>query len=149
MGKTDYTKTENLLSEALLKMSVDELLHLADQASSFKHPQANSSVPSLQARTIILSFMEHDLELVSRVQGAHLQELGITPAELKAFLKGVKELTQQDWAKLKVIRERLLAYKKELWDKIPHLSDEDLVQRERKKHINKRFNTRDKWLPLH
>ena len=149
MAKTDYTKAENLLTEGLLKMTVSELLELADKASSFKHPEKATSLPSLQARVILLSFMEHDLELLSKVEGAHLSELGITPKELKEALDKAKELSLEDWIRLKKIRERVLEYKQELWDKIPHASNEELVEQERKKHVYKRFNVRDKWLPLH
>lgn len=130
-------------------MTIAELLTLADQASSFQHPQAKSSVPSVQARTILLSLMEHDLEQISQVKNAKLKDLGITQKELKAHLAKAKELSQEEWAALKKIRERLQEYKKELWDKIPHLSDDELVEKERKIHINKRFNVRDEWLPLH
>lgn len=149
MGKMDYTKTENLLTEALLKMSIEELLQLADQASSFKNPREETSLPSIQARTLILSSMEHDLAQLLQVPGPHLEELDTTTKELKRWRKAANTLTHDEWDRLKQLRLRLLTYKKELGDKIPHLSDEELVQKERKKHINKRFNTRDKWLPLH
>lgn len=142
MGKTNYTKTENLLNEALLKMTVEELLRLADH-------EERESLPSVQARSIILSMMEHDLTQLSQVPEASLTDLGMTSKELKSLSSRVKELTSDEWTLLKQVRERLLAYKKELWEKIPHLTDDALIEKERKKHINKRFNTREKWLPLH
>lgn len=149
MGKTDYTKMENLLNEGLLKMSVKDLLGLADKATSFDDPTKPEELPSLQARTIILSLMKHDLETLAKVPGVSLEEAEFKPEDLKKILDHVKDLKTDEWEKLKAARERVLEYKKELWDQIPHLSDEQIVDLERKKHINKRFNTRDKWLPLH
>jgi hypothetical protein len=32
--------------------------------------------------------------------------------------------------------------------KNPQASDEQLIEDQKKKHINKRFNVRDDWLPL-
>lgn len=130
-------------------MSVTELLTLADQAASFGDVTLETSIPSVQARTIILSMMESDLKTLSKVKEANISSLGITMKELKSTLDKVKDLKLEDWNKLKKIRERVQEYKKELADKIPHLTDEQLVEIERQKHINKRYNTRDKWLPLH
>lgn len=144
MAKTDYTKTENLFNEGLLKMSVQELLALADRASG----KDLDDVPSVQARAIIISIMKHDVEILNKVTDANLS-MGITAEELKDLLDKVKDLKPEEWVELKSIRERLMVYKKELWDKIPHRTNEQIIELERKKHINKRFNTRDKWLPLH
>jgi hypothetical protein len=148
MKKTDYTKTENLLNEGLLKMSVQELLELADKTGSFKTEE--SALPSLQARTILLSFMRHDFETLASVEGAKPEEkTGITQKELSDAIEKIQELTPEKWETLKEVRKRLIAYRDELKDKIPHFSDEEIIALERKKHINKRFNVRDKWLPLH
>ncbi|MCB1113703.1 MAG: hypothetical protein KDK62_02995 [Chlamydiia bacterium] len=139
---------ENLLDEGLLKMSQDELLELASKASSFKGDE--KEIPSVQARTILLSFMQHDLEIMAKVEDADPENrAGITQKVLKKDLENIRELSPERWEELKSARERLLAYKNELWDKIPHLSNEEIIELERKKHINKRFNVRDKWLPLH
>jgi hypothetical protein len=148
MKKTDYTKTENLLNEGLLKMTVQELLDLADKTGSFKGEE--NALPSLQARTILLSFMRHDFEALSSVEGAKPEEkAGITHKELSEAITKIQELTPEKWELLKQVRSRLIAYKEELRDKIPHLTNEEIIALERKKHINKRFNVRDKWLPLH
>lgn len=139
---------ENLLDAGLARMSVEELLKLADKVGSFDKDE--KEIPSIQARTILLSFMQHDLDTLSKVSGAEPEKTaGITKQELKNQLDHIKELTPETWETLKAARARLIAYKEELWDKIPHLTNEEIIELEKKKHINKRFNVRDEWLPLH
>lgn len=147
MAKNDYTKTENLLNEALLKMTVQELLALADKAGASE--KEKDSLPSLQARTILLTIMHHDLETLSKVKGADIKNVGMTAKEIQDIIEHVKEVSAEEWEELKKVRDRVLKYKTDLWDKIPHLTNDQIIELERKKHINKRFNTRDKWLPLH
>lgn len=148
MAKIDYSKSEKLLSEALLKMSMRELLQLADNPDSFINPYDPKSMPSVQARTIILSFMDRDLESIIGVEGPHQKKLGVSRPQLKKIIDKAADIKLEDWKKLREIRERIQSYKKELWDKIPHLSDDEIIQLERKKTKNKRFNVREKWLPL-
>jgi hypothetical protein len=150
MAKIDYTKAENLLSEGLLKMSIKQLIQLADKTSSFTDPLHPSSLPSVQARTILLTFMENDIDKIMKAEeGFPNKKMGVSKKQIRGIIEKITELTLEDWKKLKVIRERILKYKKELGSKIPHKSNEEIVEEERKKHINKRFNKRDKWLPLH
>jgi hypothetical protein len=149
MAKIDYSKSERLLSDALLKMSVKQLLILADRPESFNNPADPNSLPSLQARVILLEFMDRDLESINKVEGPHKEKLGLSRPTLKRIIDKAPEITLEDWIKLKKIRQRVLKYKKDLWEKIPHLSDDQIVDLERKKTKNKRFNVRDKWLPLH
>ncbi len=148
MAKIDYSKSEKLLSDALLKMSVKQLLMLADKPGSFENPNDPNSLPSMQARVILLEFMDRDLASLSSVKGPHQEKIGISRPKLKKIIDRASEIKLDDWKKLKLVRSRILKYKKELWDQIPHLSDEELVDLGRKKSKNQRFNVKDKWLPL-
>jgi len=148
MAKIDYTKSEKLLSDALLKMSVKQLLMLADKPGSFVNPTDPNSLPSLQARIILLEFMDRDLTSLANVKGPHQEKIGLSRPKLKKIIDKASEIKLEDWKKLKIVRQRILKYKKELWEQIPHLSDEELVNLGRKKSKDQRFNVKDKWLPL-
>lgn len=148
MAKVDFTKSEQLLNDGLLKMSVKQLLQLADKVNTFGRPFDPDALPSIQARSILLTFMEHDLEKMSKVEEKIYTQVGIRRKDLRNIIEKANYLTQDDWIKLKAIRTRVIQYKKDLAEKIPHLTDDEIVILERKKHINKRFNVREKWLPL-
>lgn len=148
MAKIDYSKSEKLLSDAMLKMSVKQLLVLADNPESFMNPGDPNSLPSLQARIILLEFMDRDLTSLATVKGPHQEKIGLSHPMLKKIITKASELKLEDWKKLKVVRNRILKYKKELWDQIPHLSDDEVIELGRKKSKNQRFNVKDKWLPL-
>lgn len=148
MAKVDFTKSEQLLNDGLLKMSIRQLLQLADKVNSFGRPFDPNALPSIQARSILLTFMENDLEKMSKVEDKIYTQVGIRKKDLRNIIEKANYLTQDDWVKLKAIRTRVIQYKKDLAEKIPHLSDDEIVVLERKKHLNKRFNVREKWLPL-
>jgi hypothetical protein len=64
-------------------------------------------------------------------------------------LENPAALSAEEWQKVKEIHQKVMEYKKELLQKLPPLTDEQLVAAERKKHINKRYNINERWLPLH
>ena len=64
------------------------------------------------------------------------------------MLEGPGELSEFDWEVLEMILTRADTIKKEMKKKAGALEDEELVEEQRTKHLTKRFNVNDKWLPL-
>ena len=57
---------------------------------------------------------------------------------------------QEDWLRLKALKLRIDELKHELYGQESIDAEyDDQVDQERRRHINKRFNIRDGWLPLH
>lgn len=73
--------------------------------------------------------------------------LGTTQAEVFA-LKKKGRLTDEDKLRIKTLLKKALQVKEELTKGLGLTSDEALIEREKKRHKTKRFNVREKWLPL-
>lgn len=146
MAKTNFTKVEEVLEEGLRQMTVQHLHTLADSLSNIDSQKIDKSdAASLKKLITILKFelnwMEtHDISLEKRI--------GIKKSDIKKLIEKAPPYSEEDLEKLKEIKEKIQNLKSELEKKSP-VTNAQLVEKERKKHINKRFNTNDKWLPLH
>lgn len=141
MAKTNFTKVEGALEEGMRQMIVQHLHTLADSISNTKPKDETSQKKLMAALKFGLNRMEkQDAELYKK--------LGISKVELKKLIEKKEILSDEDFEKIKSIKAKVEALKKELEEKSPESNDQ-LIEKERVKHINKRFNTNDKWLPLH
>lgn len=156
MSKVDFTKVENALKEGLLKMSVQQLIVIADLAnmpfgmiedSESEEELAKAKSQTAQALTVALKNLEADLKKLRKKDVSMYQKLGIDKKELKHYFENPQKLSPQDWQKIKDIRDKIDVYKKELRKNVT-TSDQDIVQSERKKQNTKRFNINEKWIPL-
>lgn len=139
MPKTNYTKVEESLSEGLRKMDIHRLLDITE---------GEATAEQLHARGQLLALIQYELKSLSH-QGLDLYEtLKIDKKELKKMAGNLPALTQVDIDKLKKIREQIVNAKAEFDKKQPRPTNEDIVAKEQRKHVNKRFNIRDDWLPL-
>lgn len=139
MAKTNFTKAEEALVGALQKMQVEELLEKADAASG----KGSVSV-IVHARTLIINIIKHDLKRLHKLDKEIYKKLDIKQAEIEELMSNPSTLTKENWKKIVLVKSRLDAY----IAKLPKVSNEQLVLEQRHKHINKRFNVNDKWLPL-
>jgi hypothetical protein len=57
-------------------------------------------------------------------------------------------LTDENKQLLKKLKENLENLKPEILKNSPDLDESQIIEKERKKHQNKRFNIQEKWLPL-
>jgi len=146
MAKTNFTKVEEVLEEGLRQMTVQHLHALADTLSNMDSEGIEKSDSDFLKKLItILKFevnwMEtHEISLEKRI--------GIKKSDIKKLIEKKPPFNAEDFDKIKEIKEKIEMLKAELEKKSPETNDQ-LVQKERVKHINKRFNTNDKWLPLH
>lgn len=141
MVKINLGKVEGALSDTLHKMQVQELITLADQASG-KDPV---QVAGKERLPIVLLF-KIELKRLQRQDKPALKKLGLKKKNLEHLMSHPESLSAEDWADLLQAKNKVETYLKQL----PQDSetDEDLVEKERHKHINKRFNVNDRWLPL-
>lgn len=155
MAKTNFTKVEEALVTGMIKMSIDHLCKLAD--ISKRVGSLVDSVGNLDTlikwdsqarleRSTLLYILEQDVKLFK--DKAIYDKVGISREELKKLINNPKSLTPQDAEKLELIKDKLDTFRTEYFKKHPTATNDDIVKTERKKHINKRFNVNDKWLPL-
>ena len=61
---------------------------------------------------------------------------------------GVDAFNEKELQIFAVLTERIEAVKKEVVAREGSAGDDALIEQQRRKHITKRFNVQDKWLPL-
>lgn len=149
MSQINFTKIEQLIDESLRKMSVERLLYLADVAANIGQSVAitekeGKSQDAHQKQkacaklyTNLLKLSEKDAKIYAKIQ--------IRKSSVDRLIDKMDSLTEQEW----VIIQALLQETNELMKQhYPKISDEELVENEIQRHINKRLNINEKWLPL-
>lgn len=145
MAKTNFTKVEEALVEGLRKLTISQLIEMADAAS--KEGKVILATKTLEAiQKASLNAIKRDLQKLHKQDPQIYTTIGIKKADIKNFIE--KSLTDEEWESIKQIKNKLDAYKKEISSKGPQGSDDQIIESERLKHINKRFNVNEKWLPL-
>lgn len=141
MTKTNFTKVDEALSKALFKMSIDKLWESTRSDEEEDPAQALLQVRKKMAKSIarrLNFFSKRDAEFYTKIQ--------YDKEELRKLLQRPSLFSEDDLKFLQTLTERLDQFRKS--ENYPDLDDEMIVELERKKHINKRFNTNEKWLPL-
>jgi len=147
MSKTNFTKVEEALAEGLLKISVEQFLTLADAASKNTVASPNLGTPAELQRRLI-ACLKIEISYLYKKDRALFDKLPFSPSAYKKFIEDPTKLTPEDWENVKQLKRLVDEYKKNEAAKTPPATDEELVERERAKSVNKRFNVSDKWLPL-
>jgi hypothetical protein len=139
MAKTNFTKAEEALAQALEQMKVQELLSRADKAAGKPTHISKERGPIAQA-------LQRELKKLHQIDKDIYKKLGTKRKDLEKLLAAADQLSKEDWANIVHFKEQVDAFIKQLPQNTE--SNEKIVEEERRKHINKRFNVSDKWLPL-
>lgn len=147
MGKVDFSKVEKSFDLALEKLLIENLSELATITDLAQDSQNKISSKTIEE---IIERFQKQLAKIKKSDPVLFAKLLLTEEEETRFARPVSEYAQEDWLELKKLKLRIEELKKELYgqEEIDAAHDE-IVTKERKRHINKRFNIRDGWLPLH
>lgn len=146
MSKVNFSKVESALSDTLKKIYIDQLADLSVLATLVNTPLLSLPQTKIdevlhKLRGEILNLKKHNSKLYKK--------LNISSKEEKLIFT-TKPLKSKDWSQLSNLKNRIEELKKELYgETIDDPEIERQIEIERKKHINKRFNVRENWLPLH
>lgn len=151
MAKVDFAKVEQALRAGLLKMEAEELLYLADLANSFEAIPKPKEEPQKMAGvlTSVLRNLQADLRKLRKLDEEMYGKLNIDRKEVQNYFENPGSLKPEDWENIKKIREKIRQYKNEIRQNLPGESDQEIIKNQRKRQKDRRFNTNDKWLPLH
>ncbi len=140
MGRTNFRKAEDSFAETMNRFAKEQLLAEADQAKGVaaKEPQGIE-------RKRLLKILLVKMKRVAQTQPELYNSLGVTRKELQGWAIDPSKMSEEEWKKLEKAYEILT---KTAEEKVPESVNDTLVQEERHKHINKRFNVNDRWLPL-
>jgi len=155
MAKTNFSKVEDSLKAGLEKMQRESLGKLADIAQKATKPELKAILEkSVKAASKAILEKKGTLHIIKQslrnlsLKTEFYEFIGIAKSDLATLLNRSTELTTEEWKTLNDVKKKIKSYKEELKKKHPELNDEELITKERKKHINKRFNVREKWLPI-
>lgn len=146
MAKVNFSKVEKSFDRALQKLFIDNLSELAAIASAIQDSQ--KGLP--KGIEEIIGRFQKEMKKIKKQDPFLFEKLNLSPEDEKRFESPPTEYTQQDWLRLKALKLRIDELKHELYgqESIDAENDER-VEKERRRHVNKRFNIRDGWLPLH
>lgn len=146
MSKVNFSKVENAFDRALQKLVIENLSELAAIANVIQDPQTNLSSKAIEE--VIFRFQK-ELKKLKKHDPKLFARLNLSEEEEKRFTLPIKDYIQEDWLRLKALKLRIDELKKELYgEEALSAENEKQVNKERRKHVNKRFNIRDGWLPL-
>ncbi len=154
MAKTNFTKVEEALAAGLRKMSIEELDKLAEISQNIGRPELRNL-----AEKAIVAAMKKGLEKKAVVyvlrQGAKkyttnsfYQEFDLTHKQYVELLAEIKSISDENWAKLQLVKMKLTMLREKELKSNPDFQDEKLVEKNRKDQKNARFNVKKTWLPL-
>lgn len=153
MTKINFTKAEEILTERLRNITVNGLLEEADSATIQRNPSSSPDLVQTQkkqnaARSQIIGILKRDLEFLHKHGQSLYEKLKIKKSHLGKFIENPETLTEKEWVRIKEIKTHVEEAKKLFTESLPKTSDEDLINQQRKRHLKKRFNINEKWLPL-
>lgn len=140
MAKTNYSKVEELLAQSQERLKIQGWLDMTKEESS---PE------ELNPKAYLVASLRFGLDLLPAGDKAFYSDLGLRRAEILKLIRKPESLEEKDWGLVKEIQEKLRLYLEGIAEQLPQLSNEELIESERVKHITRRFDTRDRWLPLH
>lgn len=145
--RSDFTKVERILEEGLRKMSIKQLLKLADLAAGMgsKGSQTNDSLHTPSETAIII---KNELNWLEKQDPEIYKKLGIKRKDIRFLLEHPHKIKEQEFVQLAQLKVKLDEHKKAILEKLAGNSDDKLIDQAREKHINKRFNVNERWLPL-
>jgi hypothetical protein len=145
MAKVNFSKVEDSFDKALLKLQIENLNELAAIADL-----SQESKKSAKGMEEIAVKFKKELDKLKKRDPHLFDRLNLTKEAESKLAQPASTYSPEDWARLKELKERIEQLKKDLSGKESlDAENETLISKERKKHINKRFNVRDDWLPLH
>ena len=147
MSKVNFSKVEKSFEKAMEKRLIEELSELAIIADGIQDPK---KVVSSKAVEEIIDRIQKELKKIKEEDEVLFKKLNLSPeVEQRLYISLPNEFLQEDWLHLKELKQRLDELKKELHGtETLNAENNEQIEKERKKHINKRFNVREGWLPL-
>lgn len=157
MPKTNFSKVEEALNEGIRKMTVSNLLRLADISAktgrSVYNPgklveDSETESPVSEPRKQMIAGLLRDMKYMQKNDPKMYSKLGLKKHTLNKMIDNQATLTEEEWETLRQARIRIDEFRRNFNQNAPKIPDDKLVEEERVKHINKRFNVSEKWLPL-
>lgn len=146
MAKIDYTKVEKYLSIGTKKMFIQKIISLTEKEQLKEEEEQQKAKNKHMGK--VLKSLRGDLERLSRKSDDMWTSLGMSRDKVIKFIENPGTLTKEDRALIGQLLTNIQEYKKTTGREIESEINEDLVQSEREKHIDKRINLKENWRPI-
>gem|GEM_PF-940247 len=147
MTKINFSKVEKSFDQALQRLSIDRLSELATIANMVQDPTAHLASEAIEES---VKRFQKELKKIHTQDPLLFEKLTLSSEEEERLNRPASEYSREDWLRLKALKVRIDELKHELYgqQRVDPESDHQIAH-ERRRHINKRFNVREGWLPLH
>jgi hypothetical protein len=139
MGKTNYTKVENILEHGLRKLLAYNLLKEVEEKGG--------KIAEATGEEVVRS-ITHELKALKKLDPKVYRNVGIEPKQVEVLIENQENLSENELDLAKKLLQKIRQYKREFLEKNPPPSDEELIELQKKRHVTKRHNVNEKWLPL-
>ncbi len=150
MAKINYTKVEEAIDRLFLEGLVKRLYNLAKIFEDFGSPVQTSEKKPPDKEAVIATLNQIN-EVITKIKKANAQaykQLQIDKNRLRKMIQNPQEISNEDWQEIQTLRIRVMKLLIDLENEHVEKTDENLIEKEKKAHKNKRFNLRDKWWPV-
>jgi len=144
MSKMNYSKIELAIEQVLQKIQIDLLSELADIAAGIGSRKKSKEKISKERKKLILALQLDIMRLLDKDTGIYAK-LKIKKSTLDYIFAHPEEIKDDGWAK---VEELCALTGKYILEYYPEVSDEEHIEIQQRRHINKRFNVSERWLPL-
>jgi hypothetical protein len=141
MAKTNFSKVESLIEKGIEKRKISNIV---DQT----RPDAEISSDKIPKLYLIES-IRYDVAAMPHFDEGFFKKIGVKKQEILRLIKNPNQLTDKDWQLVQEIHDKIDARKEQIKEELPDPSDEDIIEFEKRRHIYKRFNVNETWLPLY
>jgi hypothetical protein len=145
MPKTNFSKVEEALAEGLKKISIEQYLAAAPSA---KELAAAPLREMCATRKRLLRLLSTELDYLHKKGHPIYEKFKIEKEWIAQLLEKPESISTEEWEKVVQLKASLTEFKAGLDSRPPEEINEELVKKQAKKHLTKRFNVNDKWLPL-
>lgn len=145
MSKVNFTKVEEALDEASHQLFIDSLGELSTIANMLQNPEKKIGKDEEE----IITRFQKELKRIKTEDSPLFEKLGLTEEEEEQMLRSFSDYRREDWVRLKCARERIDELRRDVKKKFePSAVNDEIIEKEKKRHVNKRHNVREGWLPL-
>lgn len=144
MAKTNFTKVEESLKSGMEKLQIKKIVDSTDKQLSEKE---DLRLKRVEKKKIIFNLIA-TLKKLEKADSKFYTKIGTPQATIKKLLESPSKLNEEDWAKVLKLNDKIKNYLRVYSSALKEESNDELVEKEREKHVNKRFNIQEKWLPV-
>lgn len=141
MARTNYTKVEAILQAGMQNLLAKNLLREADLA------QGKTPLDNLKGKELVLA-LKVELKGLKELDPKVYQNIGVSKGDFNVLIENAEVLSENELDLARKYLEKIKVYKKSLQESKKLPTDEELIEQQKKRHLTKRHNVNEKWLPL-